>query len=360
MINKDNEKYLFSRAIILVVLSYILIQCINNYPYFLTLLQKGIKILKPFIVAFVIAYLLHPIVKFLEKVLQNSRVFCISLVYLSLTALIIIAIYFVYPGVARSISQLFKDFPTYISQIGSLSDTITSHSDSTLASVINGISSEFEIFIKTNFSAYLSSAVGTTISFASILFNSFISLAAAFYILLEKESIFKVASAIFIKLFGKKHYTSVNSLLKSLHTNIGRYLIGKGTNSVFIAVFSFIGLSILKSKYVALLSIFLGLTNMIPFLGPLIGSSIAALLNVFSNPLTALLIIVYLFIIQQIESFILEPKLIGKQLGLTPFLTLFSVSVGGSLFGILGMVLGVPVMSLIKSTIKPLLEDTSL
>lgn len=348
MFNKDNEKYLFTRGLIFIALAYISILCINNYTYFLNIAAQGLSIIKPFIVAFLLAYLMHPLVKSLEEVLKVKRGYCIGLVYLALISALALAINFILPVVTNSLSQILKDLPIYLNQLGDLLQNITSNSDLPISTIINNATTEICLFLKDNFSTYLTSAVGTTISAVSLIFNTFISLVAAFYVLLEKENIFKVFSLVSLKLFGSKIHNGISTLLRSLHTNIGKYLVGKGINSLFISIFAFIGLSLLKSKYAVLLSIFLGCTNMIPYIGPILGTVVAVTLNIFSNPTTTLFIVIYLFIIQQIESFVLEPKLIGERFGLSPLLTIFSVSVFGSLFGMVGMILGVPIMSLIK------------
>lgn len=357
MLNKDNEKYIISRGLIFVALAYMLILCINNYAFFLNLASKGLNIIKPFLAAAILAYLMRPLVKALENNFKMKRGICISIIYLTFIAAIILFINFVIPVLMSSFSQLFKDFPMYLNQLGVFLESLTKNTDLSIGLILNDALYEIANFIKINFSTYLSSAVGTTISAVSLIFNSFITFAACFYILLEKESIFNVINLISIKIFGSKKTNLMCNIITSLHTNIGKYLVGKAINSTFIAIFSFIGLSLLKSKYTILLAIFLGFTNMVPYIGPILGSMVAFLLNVFSNHTTAFLIIVYLFIIQQIESFVLEPKLIGSKMGVSPLLVIIAISVGGSLFGLVGMILGVPIVSLIKNFLSRILNN---
>lgn len=357
MFNKDNEKYILSRGLIFVALAYILILSINNYTFFLGLISKAITILKPFFLAALLAYLMRPLVKALENNLKIQRGYCIGIVYLTFIFLIILFINFVIPVLTNSVSQLFKDFPTYLNQLGLFLETLTNNFNLPVSNILNDAMTEIVNLLKNNFTTYLTSAVGTTISAVTVLFNTFIAFAAAFYILLEKESIFNVIKLISTKIFGSKKTNTMSNIISSLHTNIGKYLVGKAINSTFIGVFSFIGLLILKAKYATLLAILLGLTNMIPYVGPIVGSTIAVTLNVFNNPTTALLIVIYLFIIQQIESFVLEPKLIGSKMGVSPLLVIIAVSVGGRLFGLIGMILGVPVMSLIKNCFSNILNN---
>ena len=155
MFNKDNEKYLFTRGLIFIALAYISILCINNYTYFLNIAAQGLSIIKPFIVAFLLAYLMHPLVKSLEEVLKVKRGYCIGLVYLALISALALAINFILPVVTNSLSQILKDLPIYLNQLGDLLQNITSNSDLPISTIINNATTEICLFLKDNFSTYL-------------------------------------------------------------------------------------------------------------------------------------------------------------------------------------------------------------
>ena len=352
-INKDNEKYLLSFGLRFVALSYVLIQFINNISFFTTIITDILIMLKPFIFAFLLAYILSPIVKKLERSLKIKRIYAVLLTYVILVSTIIVSFTFVLPMATSSFSQLLKELPNYLSQLQTFIVSIAKHFNTTpnldLLSSVNSIILDSLPTIHSILTKSLTSALNTTISAFSFLFDSIITIICPFYILLEQEAFINTFNLILKKLFKPATYNFLKSLTKSLHTNIGKYLVGKMTNSLFVGVSAYIGLNLFNANYAGLLSILLALTNMLPYIGPLIGTAIAIMLNIFTNPTTSLIILIYMFIIQQIESFILEPKTIGKQLGLNPFLTIFAISIGGKLFGIPGMILGVPVASLIKT-----------
>ena len=109
-----------------------------------------------------------------------------------------------------------------------------------------------------------------------------------------------------------------------------------------------VGLSLMGAKYALLLGVIFGITNMIPFIGPIFGTLIAVGINFFYSPFVALMILVFLLIVQQVETLIIDPKVVGQKMGLNPFLTLLAVTIGGKFMGMIGMILGVPIMGVIK------------
>lgn len=104
----------------------------------------------------------------------------------------------------------------------------------------------------------------------------------------------------------------------------------------------------MKSEYALLLSVVVGITNMIPYFGPFIGMVVGFFINVFISPMKAVIVLIYLFILQQFDAWYLDPKLIGNRVGLSPFLVILGVTLGGAIYGPIGMILGSPVMSVIR------------
>ena len=129
---------------------------------------------------------------------------------------------------------------------------------------------------------------------------------------------------------------------------IGTYLGIKAIDSLIIAFIALVGLNILGSQYVLLLSVIVGVTNMIPYFGPFIGILTGFVINVFSSPISAVIIAIFLLLLQQFDAWFLDPKLIGNKVGLSPLLVILAVTLGGGFYGIIGMILASPVMSVIK------------
>lgn len=362
--SKENERYYFSRGIIFVLLSYIGIQLINHYDFFFSLISKGFTILKPFLFAFAIAYILNPLVKLVETKLKFRRTLSTGVVYISLIAVLSLGICFVLPSLINSLSDLIKDIPNYISQAQSFLASLNIPSNIDIQKYLSPFSSDLLPSISNALMSYLNSAISTTFSFVTFIFDAIISLAASFYILVEKDNVLEFTRKLSLKIFKSKVHNTLSNIILGLHSNIGKYLLGKSIDSMIVGLLSFIGLSIFKVKYAVILSVFLAFANMVPYIGPIGGAVVVAALNVFNNPSLAVAILIYQFIVQQIESFVLEPKVIGKSLDLSPFLTILAISIGGSIFSnkmlsICGMILGVPVMSIIKIYVNSFLNSDS-
>ena len=127
----------------------------------------------------------------------------------------------------------------------------------------------------------------------------------------------------------------------------GRFLIGKLVDSIIIGILCFIGMSIFRFEYAPLISVIVGFTNIIPVFGPFIGAIPSAFLLLLIDPIQCLWFVVFIIVLQQLDGNVIGPKILGNQIGVSGFWIMFSVLVGGGLFGVSGMVLGVPVFAVI-------------
>lgn len=351
--------HIFLGMLLFVFLSYAIIHFIDKPHIVTSFANTTLSVLAPFIYAFLLAYILSPCVNFFESAFNFKRGFAILTTYLALASFLVILSYIIIPSIAESLASLLKSVPMYLSQLEDfvvhLLNSLNINSSLDFLELINTKILDALPSIGNYITEYINSAISTTVSVFKTVFNLFIALVACFYILLEKEVFIDWAQKIVYILLNPINGSKFISVLTLLNENIGRYLLGKSINSCIIAIGSFIGLSVVHAKYSLLLSIGFGLFNMIPFVGPILATIIAVTLNLFHNVAIAIIVLVIMFTLQQVESFVLEPKLIGKKMGLNPFLTLFAVSIGGSLFGAIGMILGVPVTSIIKNTFKPIL-----
>ena len=148
-----------------------------------------------------------------------------------------------------------------------------------------------------------------------------------------------------------KHLPRVYEIVDIADTKCGRFLVGDILDSALIGLLTFIVLSIFQFPYAALIAVLVGVSNIIPFFGPYIGGIPSAVILLLIDPMYMVWFIVIIFIIQQIDGNILKPKILGDQLGISSFGVLFSVVVGGALFGVLGFILGTPLYAVIYTLI---------
>ena len=178
----------------------------------------------------------------------------------------------------------------------------------------------------------------------NILFGLIISI----YILFDKEKFKGISRKLTYIAFKEKWANNIIELFKTVNNMISLYIGTKAIDSLIIGAISLIGLILFKSPYAMLIAIIVTITNMIPYFGPFLGMIPPFLINLFYDPKRALWILVFLILLQQFDAWFLEPKLVGGKVGLSPFLLILGITIGGSLFGIWGMLLASPITAVIK------------
>lgn len=344
--NKEKIKYF--DLIVAVILAFIIIQALLNYKIIFLLIGKAVNVLYPFIVAFIIAYILNPVMNFLENNLRLKRGQSILLTYAFIIIVIVAFSMLLLPKIFSNAIEIAQSIPSFTEEVHKW---INNHN---IGSLVNSGD-----FIKNNagslvqkFSAltsnWLNIILSTTISFTSSLINILFGLIISIYILFDKEKFKKISRKLTYIAFEEKWANNIIELFKNVNNMISLYIGTKAIDSLIIGAISLIGLIIFKSPYVMLIAIIVTITNMIPYVGPFLGMIPPFLINLFYDPKRALWILVFLILLQQFDAWFLEPKLVGDKVGLSPFLLILGITIGGSLFGIWGMLLASPITAVIK------------
>jgi predicted PurR-regulated permease PerM len=176
------------------------------------------------------------------------------------------------------------------------------------------------------------------------------------YLLIDKERFLALSKKTTRALFSETRANRIIELANRGNNIFGKFLSGKILDSFIIGVLTFVVITIFKMPYTILISFIVGITNIIPFFGPFIGAIPSAIIILFVSPIKALWFLVIILIIQQIDGNIIGPKILGDSLGISAFWILFSLLVTGKLFGLLGMIIGVPLFVFIYSIIKEIVE----
>lgn len=353
------EKKLYLNIVFTVVVSYILIKLIDNYQYFFNVINLLLSLLTPFVIAFILAYIFNPIVVFLEKNLKFKRIQSLLFTYGTLLILIVTSIIYTAPIVIDSIIDIVNQIPSYVNKTQiffiEMGKDLKNVDPNTLKNIGDNIMAALPK-LSTLFAGYLGQIFNTTFSVGKFIFQFVLSFIICFYILLEKEEFILFTKKTIYVMFGKKYGNFTLEVCSTLNSNIGKYFSGKLLDSFIVGVLSGVGLYFIKSQYALLFGILIGFMNLIPYFGPVIGMTPVVLINLFYNPTVSILSLIYLLLVQQIEVAVIEPKIVGGQLGLSPFLTIMAVTVGGGFFGIPGMILSVPIIGVIKIYIVKFVE----
>lgn len=347
----SNKTIKYMQIILLFLIIFISYKLIDNYNFFINIILDFISIITPFIYAFVFAYILNPIINLIQKKFKLNKNFSICLIYIFIILSIIIGLLFTIPSVIENIFNITKEIPSYIDifqeYIHNILKNKTNHQlilESGILDTLQNIPlklGDFAIYILQSSSAYL-------LSFTSQLVKIILGLLISIYVLIEKDSFLKNFKILIYMIFKEKNGSRIISFIKIYHNMIGTYISIKAIDSMIIGIIALIGTLILQVPHAPLIALIVAVTNMIPYFGPFIGEIAGAAIALFVSPVKAITVFILLLCIQQFDAWYLDPKLIGKKVGVSPLGIIFVVTIGGVYFGPIGMILASPTMATLK------------
>ena len=324
---------------------------LNNLGYFLGRIGIFINILSPFAGGIVIAYILDPMVKFfyarLFKEKKGTRGFAILLAYAVAILLLVLLGWLVVPQIVNSIGMLFTNFPSYIQGVQEMLLYVQSEYGIDLQQATKMLD-DSEAMVKeiyamaTNAMPQIVASIG---SVASNFVAIFTSIAASIYMLADKDHLLHQLRTLAHAFLPEKVASNTLRICHYANVNFTGFFVGKIIDSAIIGVITFVAMTILRLDFAVLISVFIGITNIIPVFGPFIGAIPSVFILLLIDPLQAVIFCVLILIIQQLDGNFIGPKILGSSIGISALWILFSIVVGGDLFGIVGMIVGVPVFA---------------
>ncbi|RDY26982.1 AI-2E family transporter [Romboutsia weinsteinii] len=367
-----NKKYttISVYAFLVVCCSIIFYLISSDLDIFTSKISNVIAILQPIIIGCVLAYLFNFILTFYEEKLfrgeffkkishKQKRGLGLLLTYATVFLTLYLFIQFVLPQVVDSISGLANDIPAYVNNATVFLDDLMNKlkvDDQYMALAIDKWNEfvNYVIKIATDLLPILGSTVKVV---ASSVWNIVIGLIVSIYLLIDKENFHALGKKITRATLPEAIADKVLELTYRSNDTFGKFIVGKIIDSLIIGVLTFFVLTIFKMPYVLLISVIIGITNIIPFFGPFFGAIPSVIIILFVSPMQALWFLVIILVIQQIDGNIIGPKILGDSIGISAFWILFSLLVAGKFFGLIGMIVGVPVFAIIYSIIKEIVEN---
>lgn len=323
---------------------------------------KVISSAKPFVVGAVIAYIFNPVVEVFDKLVISRilpdkinpkfrRAISTLCIYAILIYLIVSAMVFILPEVISSITDLFEELPEALDNGQQMLLEINKNANTKdvsiltvkIASIISTIIEEVE----NKATSITSTVIFSAISFTTNTLVAILALIVSAHLIISKEIWVEKPKKIVRALFGKKAIVRYNIFWKKMNRTFIKYVLGKALASAILGIVCFIGLIVLKSPYVMLISVVFAVTNMIPYFGPFIGEAVGGILVALIDPWLGLWVFLFLLLLQFIDALFLTPKTVGDTLKISPIWIMFSVILGGKLFGIPGMFFGAPITAVI-------------
>ncbi|SHH60951.1 AI-2E family transporter [Sporanaerobacter acetigenes] len=349
---KINNKKLVTIFICILIL-YILYMLIKKYPF----LSEIINIT---ILSLIFAYLFNPIVEFIEEK-GISRLWSVIIVYIFIIAILAIIFFTFLPKIIREFKNLGNVLPIYLEKVDNFLYNINNSSflkSDNLPPQLDGIKDVFKENLESIESfvvKWFSNFADKTINMFSKIFIIAIIPIISFYFLKDKE-FFKKKIYLTIP---KSHRNEMINLFKEIDTMLGQFIRGRVIVGIFVGVSTTIALALLKINFAFIIGMLAGLADIIPYFGPVIGIIPAVFFAILESPIKALWVIIIFTIIQQVENDIITPKVVGESVGIHPVTVMLSLIIGGRFFGILGMVLAIPVVAILKIIYSHFVESRS-
>lgn len=335
-------------------------------------------ILMPVVWGFAIAYLLTPVLNCIEKKVlfplcslchikeskkRNSILRGIGILITAclFVALIYFLFYMLLSQIVPSVQNIISNFDTYINNFTKwLNKALEDNPEfgSSIVKAINKYSSELESWLNDllpNTVQLIKTVSLSVISVFGFLWDFIIGFIISIYVLASKEKFAAQAKKITYAIFEQDTANTVIRNFRFTHKTFIGFLGGKIVDSIIIGILCFIGTSILHTPYAALVSVIIGVTNVIPFFGPYLGAIPSTILIFIvdpMHPLNCLYFVIFILILQQFDGNFLGPKILGNSTGLSGFWVIFAITLFGGLFGVLGMIVGVPIFAVIYAAVK--------
>ncbi|MCI8506031.1 MAG: AI-2E family transporter [Lachnospiraceae bacterium] len=365
-------------AFCVIAASILFFLLLYKYETVIKAVKTILGILEPIVFGFIIAYLMYPVVKFFEKYLTKllkkgikkerkavsiSKGLSILLALVFWIAVIAVLAVMVIPELYTNISSMIASLPgqirhasveimDFMQREGMDADIVKELTDKALTFFNNWVQTDFFKDMNVLF-GHLTTGV---ISFFSTTFNIIIGIIVAIYVLNGRRTFKRQAKQMIYAAFSEKHAKILIDTLKESNQVFGGFIAGKLVDSLIIGLLCFIVLYILQMPYTVLVSVIVGVTNIIPFFGPYLGAIPSAILILLANPAKGLIFILFILILQQVDGNIIGPKILGESTGLSAFWVVFSILFFGGLFGIVGMLIGVPLFAVIYRIISRIVD----
>ncbi len=375
---KIDTKYLYTgiTAIIVIFVSILFKHGLDNWESVSSVFKLINKTITPLVIGFVLAYLLNPILNFFEIKLfipLGEKIFkdkekavkkfgrTMGIIFTQIIFLAMLAgfLWLIIPQLYKSLESIIRETPIYVVQFTTWVDdfevgnkTIDNAIVETVMKIYEYASTFINDKILLNIDTIILNVSSGVINVVMMLFKILVGFIVSIYVMASKDLFRAQGKKVLYCIFKEKKANIILDGVAYAHQVIGGFFTGKIIDSIIIGIICFVVMSILKMDYALLISVIIGITNIIPFFGPFIGAIPCALFLLIIDPIQCLVFVIFIIILQQVDGNILGPLILGDTIGITGFWVLTSILIGGGLFGFMGMLFGVPVFACIYALVK--------
>ncbi len=377
---ESNSKYftIAVYSVISVLIIAIIVRAIFFWDATSSLIGNLLSTLTPFWLGIIFAFLISPLVNLIRKLLFERllhlknftlvKLLSILIAYCVVVAVIILGLLYIIPEIISSLTQLLNRIPEWgaalTSGINTLSERYPDFDFQYLRDTIVSTDSGLQSAISGLIQSMTGTIVTTGVSIVRLLFNIIVAIIVSCYLLIDKRVQSRGLKRIVYAFFKKEHADRISHIVKRAIAIFRNFFDGKMLDSLIVGLICFICMLILGlfnlpgfSSCALLVSIIICVTNMIPYFGPFLGGIPSALLLCIYSPKSALIFIILIIVLQQIDGNIIGPRILGTSTGLRPLWIIFAITIGGWAAGVIGMFLGVPCVAVITGLFEEIVDD---
>lgn len=376
--NNDNKYFKWGLTAFLTIIAVLfVVEIFFNSKFIKDQISNIVSIMMPIIDGFIVAYLLIPVINSFEnkvafpfcqkkkieinkKIKTYIRICAVILSYFMVFTMVYVFIKMVMPQLIDSIQNIINNMPVYLDTIivyaNKLLESLDLFEDNDVVKLVDTYYYEIMNFLKTNVLPTVSdwglSLTSSAFSVLGALWNLIIGFIISIYILMSKEKFVGQGKKVIYSIFNRETANLILSDLRYINKTFSGFIVGKIVDSIIIGLLCFIILTICNIPYAILVSVIVGVTNIIPFFGPFIGAIPSIILIFLVSPIQALYFLIIVIILQQVDGNLIGPVILGNSTGLSGFWVIFAITFFGGLWGILGMLLGVPLFGCLFAWFK--------
>ncbi len=368
-VKKNLSKWMY--WFLLAVAVILVYKFLDNFSAIRDAIGNFFSVIAPFLAGALIAYLLYIPASRIEKNFQKSkkkfikkkaRGLSVLITFILAILVIILLVNVILPVVTESIIELVNNFQGYwnsaVNRLNELPEDSILKSQK-VTEIIKTIGENIQNIDLTQYinPEKITGYVKSALSVASGIFDVFVAIVVSIYFLLQRGQIINFLRKLSTAMFDEKTCSKIGQYVDSTNRIFFKFISSQLLDAVIVGVLVTIAMSIIGVKYAVLLGFMIGLFNIIPYFGAIVAVAISVLITIITGGLSqALIMAIVVIILQQIDSNIINPKIIGNSLEISPLLVIFAVTIGGAYFGVLGMFLAVPVAAVLKILVNDWIE----
>lgn len=353
----------------LIIFAVIVVVAGWNYSRLLALVMKLIGFISPFLLGGVMAFILNVPMRRIEKMLpvkEESRIrrplsLCLTLVFV--IGVLLLVIFVVMPQLFETILSLQNSIPAFLTGVKEQAERLFAQNPE-IADYINGIQIDWKAFLEgvvgflsTGAGSVLSSTMSAAISIINGVTTFIIALVFAIYMLLQKETLSRQFQKVMKAFLPEEVMIQTLEILKLVSETFSNFLTGQCMEAVILGSMFFLTLSVFRLPYGLLIGVLIAFTALIPMFGAFIGCAIGAFLMLMVKPLDAVIFLIIFFVLQQVEGNFIYPHVVGNSVGLPSIWVLMAVTIGGSAMGIVGMLVFIPLCSVVYAILREIVNS---